>query len=239
MRVLVTRPLPDAELTAATLRARGHAVTIAPLLVVESIAGAAVAVDRAQSQCAALLVTSAHAAETAARRLSVKKDLAVFAVGRHSADALRAVGFTHVSSADGDVEALARLVALRLSPHDGRLLYLCGEDRAGDLVGDLAARGFKVDAVPVYRAVAVEQLPADAVTALRDGLDAVLHYSPRSAAAFVAAVKRAGLAEAALNGPAQLCLSPRIAEVLKAAGATRMIKVAANPDETALLALVS
>jgi uroporphyrinogen-III synthase len=40
MHLLITRPLPDAERTAEALRARGHTVTLAPLLRVEPIADA-------------------------------------------------------------------------------------------------------------------------------------------------------------------------------------------------------
>ena len=38
MRLLVTRPEPDAARTAEALRARGHEVLVAPLLRVETIA---------------------------------------------------------------------------------------------------------------------------------------------------------------------------------------------------------
>ena len=74
-----------------------------------------------------------------------------------------------------------RLLTARACP-DGRLLYLAGEDRAGDLAGDLAAHGIAVETAVVYRAVPVEALPDDAVQALRGGqIDAALHYSRRSA----------------------------------------------------------
>ena len=56
---------------------------------------------------------------------------------------MRKAGFTEVVSADGDVADLARFVAERVKPDD-RLLYLAGEDRSGDLAGDLRARGLMV-----------------------------------------------------------------------------------------------
>ena len=57
MRLLVTRPEPDGERTAQALRARGHAVVLAPLLRTEPVAFALP--DQA---FAAVVLTSANAA---------------------------------------------------------------------------------------------------------------------------------------------------------------------------------
>jgi uroporphyrinogen-III synthase len=61
----------------------------------------------------------------------------------------------------------------------------------------------------------------------------VLHYSPRSAAAFVAAIRGAGLEIAALALP-QVCISEAVARVLRESGAPRLV-VAEKPQETAML----
>ena len=58
MRLLVTRPEPDAECTAAALRARGHIVLVAPLLRIETMENAEIG----PGPFAAILVTSANAA---------------------------------------------------------------------------------------------------------------------------------------------------------------------------------
>ena len=67
-------------------------------------------------------------------------------------------------------------------------------------------------------------------------IDGVLHYSRRSAEAYLAAARQAGLLEAALNNPVHYCLSARVAEPLRLAGAARL-RIAARPDEAALLDL--
>jgi len=100
----------------------------------------------------------------------------------------------------------------------------------------LRAQGFAVDTALVYRAVAAQQLPRQAVTALTAGVDAVLHFSRRSAEAYVAAARHAGILAAALQQPVQMCLSARIAEPLRSAGAGK-IRIASRPDEAAMLAL--
>jgi uroporphyrinogen-III synthase len=140
-----------------------------------------------------------------------------------------------VTSADGNVSDLARLVAAWLQPA-ARLLYLAGEERSGDLAGDLRAHGFAVETAVIYRAIAAPSLPPAAAQALAGGVDGVLHFSRRSAEVFVDAARTAGVLESALRA-AHFCLSAPIAEPLAQAGATD-IRVAERPNEAVLLALI-
>ena len=231
---MLTRPEPDAERTAATLRARGHNVVVAPLVRIEATADAAVG----GGPWAAILITSANAAVAIARhpRLPELCRLPVFAVGDRSAEAMRAIGFGDVASADGDAGDLARLVAARTNP-GASLLYLAGLDRSGDLAGALGRRGFAVDTVAVYRAALVTGFPHAAVEAFNGGVDGVLHFSRRSAEAYVTAARGAGLRDRALEKPTHFCLSAQIAEPLAQAGGGD-IRVAPAPVEAALLALI-
>jgi uroporphyrinogen-III synthase len=233
VRLLLTRPEPDAQRTAAALRAQGHDVIVAPLLRIAPIADAPIGAG----PWAAILLTSANAAHAVAAhaRASELRALPVFAVGRRSADAMAAAGFADVTSADGNVSDLARLAATRLRPV-ARLLYLAGEDRSGDLAGDLRARGFAVETTIIYRAVAALSLPPAAADALKSGIDGVLHFSRRSAEVFVKTARAAGVLESALQA-AQFCLSVPIAEPLAEAGAAD-IRVAERPNEAALIALI-
>ena len=234
MRLLLTRPEPDAQRTAAALRAQGHHVIIAPLLRIAPTADAQIGAG----PWAALLITSANAAYAIAAHAGVTplRTLPVFAVGRRSAEAMAAAGFADVTTADGNVGDLARLVAARLQPA-APLLYLAGEDRSGDLAGDLRARGFVVETVIVYRAIAATGLPPAAAEALAGGVDGVLHFSRRSAEVFVDAARAAGVLESALQA-VHFCLSAPIAEPLAQAGAAD-IRVAERPNEAVLLALIA
>jgi len=234
VRLLLTRPEPDAQRTAAALRAQGHHVIIAPLLRIAPTADAQIGAG----PWAALLITSANAAYAIAAHAGVTplRTLPVFAVGRRSAEAMAAAGFADVTTADGNVGDLARLVAARLQPA-APLLYLAGEDRSGDLAGDLRARGFVVETVIVYRAIAATGLPPAAAEALAGGVDGVLHFSRRSAEVFVDAARAAGVLESALQA-AHFCLSAPIAEPLVQAGAAD-IRVAERPNEAVLLALIA
>ncbi len=236
MVVLVTRPSPDNETTAATLRARGHEVLLAPALRFEPIPLPALA----EADYAAVIVTSANALRAVATQLKHHPlvELPLFAVGEQTASAARRVGFAKVISADGDAEALRELVAhsVRTASADATrpLLYLAGADISRDLAGELGARGLEVVTLTTYRMAPVAELPrevSDAFAANR--IEAVLHYSTRSAQAFLEAARSAGVEISALAIP-QFCISGSVAQVLREAGAAR-VAVAAAPNEEALL----
>lgn len=233
MRLLLTRPQAEAARTAAALRARGHEPILAPLLDIELLSDA----DLGAGPWTAILLTSANAVRAIAvhPRHDELRSLVVFTVGARTAQAMREAGFSAVVSADGNVRNLADLVAARVEP-GARLLYLAGEEHSGDLGGVLSARGFTVDTVLVYRAVLARCLPRQAVAALAAGIDGVLHFSRRSVEAYIGATSAPELVEPAVKKPVHFCLSDRVAEPLKAAGATA-IRIAARPDEAALLAL--
>jgi uroporphyrinogen-III synthase len=228
MRVVVTRPQADGQRTAAALEALGHEVLVAPLMRIEPVA-----VDLAGTW-SAIVITSANALQAVPATADSVKTLPVFAVGDRSAEAARRAGFVEVSSANGDIKDLVRLVAARAVGAKAKLLYLAGEERTGDLVAQLAAHGIDAEMKVVYRIVA-EVFPPVLAAALESGdVDAVLHFSRRSAELFVEGARASGVA-----GPAEdvrhLCLSAQVAEPL--AGASR-VTVAARPEEAALIALL-
>jgi uroporphyrinogen-III synthase len=233
VRLLLTRPEQDAERTAAALRAQGHQAIIAPLVRIETISDAQIGAG----PWAAILVTSANAAHTikAHARFEDLCAVRVFTVGERSAHAMRAAGFADVTSAGGSVNDLARLVTERMNPQTA-LLYLAGEERSGDLAGDLRAQNFVVHTAVVYRAVAESKLPAAAASALANGIDGVLHFSRRSAETYVNAARDADVLARALS-PVHFCLSAQVAEPLTRAGAAA-IRVAPRPMEAALIELL-
>jgi uroporphyrinogen-III synthase len=228
MRVLVTRPRPDADETAAELMALGHEPVVAPLLEVTLDSG--VALDVAGVQ--AILITSANGARAMASAIS-QRDLPVLAVGAASAAAARKCGFAQTESADGDVETLAGLVMARLTPQGGALVHVVGTVTAGDLSGRLADSGFDVRRAVLYQADLVAELPEETERRLReDTLDAVLFYSPRTAAQFTALVAAKGLA-GHCSGIIALALSDAVVEKLSGL-AFADIRIAETPDQDSL-----
>jgi len=230
VRLLVTRPGSDGARTAALLRARGHEVVLAPLLRIESVD-----FELPDKAWSAVVMTSANAARAVAdhpRRETITA-LEVFTVGRHTAEAARAAGFRTVHSADGDKDDLADLLRACLGEHSAPLLYLAGEERAGDL----AVGGAPIVTVVAYRAVKAERFAPAVAAALGQGaLDGVLHFSARTAQAYLDCAARERLLECAL-APVHFCLSQQVAQPLVAAGAAA-IRIAPRPDEAAMIELI-
>jgi uroporphyrinogen-III synthase len=235
MRLLVTRPDPDGQRTAATLVGRGHHPVRAPLLRIEALAA-----NLGEGPWSGVLMTSANAARAIAAHASgpALRQLPAFVVGSRSAAAACEAGFSRVTSADGNVDDLARLVALRFATDpQAKLLYLCGQDRSGDLVDAARRAGIRVHSVEVYRSVAVQQFPIEVAVALLTGeIDGVLHYSRRTAEAYCSCARAMADLKAALR-PTQYCLSAQVAAPLVAAGAPQVL-LAPHPDEGTLMGLV-
>ncbi|MBR0852032.1 uroporphyrinogen-III synthase [Bradyrhizobium diazoefficiens] len=234
MSILVTRPHPDNEATAAALRARGHVVLLAPVLKFEPIAFQ----DESEAGFGAIIVTSANAIRAVAPQLRDLGllDLPLFAVGEHTAAVARDAGFDEVIVAGGDAASLrdkvTRSARGKLLKKESTLLYLAGAELSRDLGGELGAEGFNVVTQTTYRMVPVRHLPREVCEGFAaHGIAAVLHYSRRSARAFLEAAQDEGVEISALAIP-QCCLSETVAAVLRDAGA--QVFVAATPDENAL-----
>jgi uroporphyrinogen-III synthase len=235
MAVLITRPHPDDETTAAGLRARGYEVLRAPMLRFEAVAFH----DDMDARYGAIIVTSANAVRGIEPLLKSHRllELPLFAVGEHTATAARRAGFTHVISANGDAAGLRDCVLASVKTKAlkkaSTLLYLAGADMAHDLASELGEHGFRVVTQTTYKMSPVSSLPPEVCDAFAaNRVEAVLHFSRRSARAFLDAARAGGVEISALSIP-QCCISASVASVLRDAGATQVM-VAASPDENAL-----
>ena len=221
--VWITRARPGALATADRVRALGFEAIVDPLLSVETLP-----VDLDLSQVRALAFTSANGVEAFAR-LSDERGLPVFAVGRATARAAEAEGFASVSSADGDVEDLGRLIA---AGAPGLVLWAGASAPAGDLVGFLRGRGVMARGVAVYETV--ERTPSTETLARLDAPLTVLLHSPRAARALARLLD--GQPRPTLRA---LCLSQAVAAPLFGLMEPRSVAFAPRPDESALLELLS
>jgi uroporphyrinogen-III synthase len=190
LQALVTRPREEAEKLAAALAARGIGTLIEPVVHVHFHAAAPPDLTGVQ----AVLCTSANGVRALARA-SAERRLPLLAVGDATAERARAEGFGSVTSASGDAADLVRLAAAQLDPRAGRLLHVCGSAVAGDLIGDLRARGFAVERSILYDARPIAELSPATTGAIRSSaVDFALFFSPRTATIFARLADDGGVA---------------------------------------------
>jgi uroporphyrinogen-III synthase len=140
MAVLLTRPHPDNEASAARLRGKGFEVLLAPMLRFEPVGFH----DDPGARYDAVMVTSANALRAIGPHLANRRllDLPLFAVGEHTASTARALGFCNVISTNSDAaglrDRLLQSVRSKELKKSSRLLYLAGADLSRDLAGELA-----------------------------------------------------------------------------------------------------
>jgi uroporphyrinogen-III synthase len=235
MRVLVTRPEPDAVKLRGILEARGHRALVAPLLTVdydppdpEELEGVT-----------ALIVTSRNALRALAGSAAMEaaRHLTVYTVGGATAEAARSMGFARVVKGPGTAAALGPLIASLVDPAEEVLLHLAGDRLAHDLVGELRHTGLNVAERTVYRTRAAEGLPADVRDAIAGGhVDAVMLMSPQTAAIWAQLVRRQGLTARA-GRMLHVCLSEAVAARLQSLAGVPLA-IAAAPTLEEMLALV-
>lgn len=216
MRVLIIRPEREATALATALSERGHAPVIAPIFRLEFLHPPS-DFSANLAACQAVLLTSANGARALAEA-SEQRGRPILAVGDTTASTAEGLGFSAVTSASGDGEALADLVRQRLAPKDGPLLHVSGKEPGFDLAAALAPRGsepgFEVNRVALYDAREETTLPDSARAALEaHALDAATFFSPRAAGVFANMVEDAGLASA-LRGVSAIGISPAALEPL-------------------------
>ena len=225
MRLLVTRPIEDADALALKLERLGHQVIVSPLLHIAPRAD----IDIPKDDYQLIALTSANAMRCLAgtRHLEALRHLQVIAVGPQSAWAARQAGFAEVTEAGGDGIGLARHIIDTVAAKAGPILYLSGLDTANDFSGLLERAGFAVRRIIVYEARAATALSPDAAKA-----EGVLLYSPRSARLWLDLSQKHDIAAKAM---VHFCLSANIAAILPDDFVTR---IAAQPTEDSLVEII-
>lgn len=221
MRVLVTRPEPDASRTADRLRRLGHDPVIVPLQAIRSLAP-----DLPAGRFEAVAATSANALRNAPPDvLRALIGLPCFVVGGETAKAATDAGFANVRRGPGDASGLAATMVGAL-PSGARVAYLSGRKRKDAFETGLRAAGIAVTALETYDAA--DCTPSATELAAASACDAVLVYSAG------AARRLAAIFPDRLDGVSPVCISIDAANALPEAWRGRAV-VAATPDEPALL----
>ncbi len=155
----------------------------------------------------------------------------LFCVGEKTAEAGRALGF-RVAFVAPRAEALAVRLAEEKRPRSA--LYLAGRERKACWKTACAPPAGACRILETYDARPVAAWPPDIGAALDKGeIDAVLHYSPRSAAAALGLI-----GAAAASRLLHFCLSEDVAAICRNWAPAEKIFTAFQPDEESLLTLL-
>ncbi len=165
------------------------------------------------------------------------RPLPCFAVGAATAKVAREAGFADVLECGGDARALAATVTATVR-RGSTLAYPCGRVRRPELEATLGEAGLRVEAIETYDTVALTYAEDD--LALRIGgepVAAVLFHAATSAEAFLALP--GGDTVGRLFRDARLvCISERVAEVLRAGGCPD-VEASAIPTDDAMMDLLT
>lgn len=230
VKMLVTRPEPDAQATLARLDALGIDALAAPVMVRQTLDASLPPPDG----FTAMVLTSANAVRALAERgvLDQYRHLPVFAVGDRTTREASEAGFERVSSAAGALQDLVN--AMTIARMRGPIFYPTGKHQSADLAKALAPLGVMVATAKIYDMVAIDALPDLILAELGGDIGAVLAYSRRTAEIF--ATLATSLPRDKRSKLAMLCLSETVAEPLLEARFSR-ISLADRPDEDAMMAL--
>lgn len=214
--LLICRPRPGADATAARARQMGIEPLVHPLFAVEPLPWDAP--DPALVD--ALMLTSANTLRHGGEALARYRRLPVFAVGEATGTAAVEAGFADVTIAGPDAPATLDRIARAGHRH---VFHPGGED-----VRPAEAPGLEIVRRAVYRAVETED--SGRLETLLDRRPVVLVHSPRAGA------RIAGLVAPEARGPLSLiAISPAARD---AAGTGWEQAVAADaPKDSAMLAL--
>ncbi|SDR31178.1 uroporphyrinogen-III synthase [Pseudovibrio sp. Tun.PSC04-5.I4] len=232
MKILVTRPQPQADTTARKLVAMGHEVVLEPMLHFQPLSLDEDVVGGAK----AIAVTSAKAIEALAfnKLIEPLQLLPLYSVGEATAQAAKGAGFQNIMCAEGDVGSLANLIGEH--SQQGPVFYPAAVDRSGDLSGQLAGLGVACNMVEAYQMSAASQLSAQTHRLITAGeIDCTLFYSLRTIQVFLS-LCNLEKTTVFLNSMKALCVSNRVAEQTASFGE---VFVAKTPSEDGLFELLA
>ncbi|ESQ90317.1 hypothetical protein ABAC460_09185 [Asticcacaulis sp. AC460] len=234
--VWITRTPDGAGGTAKAIQALGGDAILAPVLKVVPLKPI---IDPHSFDAVILTSRNGLAAFGA---IVARRSITAWCVGEATAEAARAAKYQNVVAAEGDVDALARLIIATADQHT-RLIYAAPKEPAGDLAAVLRQAGFLVREAAVYETKPVMPVihPADMAR-----LTHVLVHSAKAGRA-VAAMLRGHRDRFALDRLTFVCISDAawhglenaLNEGEKNIDPARLIRrISPFPDEASMLKLI-
>ncbi|MEP2942487.1 MAG: uroporphyrinogen-III synthase [Hyphomicrobiales bacterium] len=223
----MTRPQPDASISADRLRQLGHEVIVSSVLNV-TFSNNPLSWHRDMG----LVVTSRNGIRALSTLSTdeMRTNATLFTVGDATAALAKEAKFKNIISASGAVDDLVSLIA---DKKPARTLYICGRDRKGALDTKLQKRGIPIEIAERYHADFATSLTKEAINAFeKQTIDGVLHYSARSAEAFTLLMKQQ-IVSYSTKQITHFCLAKAISSVLDRNIGIHAV-VAERPNEQSL-----
>ena len=230
--ILITRPESEAESFAREVEAAGFMPLIEPLLNIVPL----VYQNPERGLYSGMIFTSANAVRVFGCPPGFA-DKTVFCVGEHTASAAREVGYSQITSGQGDGVELAALIAGTVKAGTG-LLHIKGEHTAVSVEDILLKGGITVEVLTVYTARATEGFSPQCRAALENGtLAAVTFFSKRTAENFLSLTEKEGLS-GKLRGVKALCISESVLECVRGFFPQKAYS-ARLPDRASMIELIT
>lgn len=228
IRVLVTRPQPGADRTAARLAGIGYEPVVLPLTQTVALAH-----DLPEAKPDLVVATSPQAFNHLSEGLRVAlARVPVIVTGDGTATAARDAGLTDIKTAGGNVSSLIDVIGSS-DLSDASVLYLAGRVRRPDLELYLQVKAAKLRLIEVYDTVSVSYSTDKLIEVALGGSFACVFLTSVET---VVALAEPACVEfmQAIDNSTYICLSERIAEAVRYRF-KNSISVAPEPTEVALL----
>ncbi len=221
MKLIILRPQPAADMTAARAIDAGQDAIVAPIFAIEPVAWGLP--DGAYD---GVLITSANALRYGGAEIKAVQHLPVLAVGKASTQMAKDAGFTIAITGNGGSAALLEQAIAAGYRH---LLWLAGADHMPLQSTD----GLAITPVITYKSVAIEPPPELGQYLVSESLASgciVMLHSARAATYFVQICTRLNIKRSLIN---LACISAAVAAA--AGDGWRSAAVADAPNDVALL----
>lgn len=176
MKILITRPIDEANALAKELTNLGYYPVIAPLLEIELFQDINF---KNFDKYEAIIITSKNAIKAIA---NADKKLKLFIIGEQSTEFAKSLGFINSIYAGANIEELKNFI----QPYSN-LLYLSGVD----ISDDLSSLSKKIIRLEVYKAKVTEPVSSKFIRFIKsDELKLCLFFSKRTAQIFLSHIKK-------------------------------------------------
>ncbi|WCR53689.1 MAG: hypothetical protein PG981_000711 [Wolbachia endosymbiont of Ctenocephalides orientis wCori] len=229
--ILLTRPLSDSLNTRNILKKCGYKVCIEPLFTIKYLQH-----DIPIHKFDVVISTSKNSTK-AFSQLCKTHDLPMITVGNSTMQAAKDLGFSDITSTDGDVDGLISFIKASYSDKT-RFLYIRGQEVSCDLKKKLSEENFNIKETILYKTIIKKNLTNRCKNLLLNGkVNSAAFFSSKTARIFCSLILKSGLSDVMKNMTAYT-MSKNIADSLKSIKWKKII-TARLPTQESLIDIIN